>query len=89
MYGVIVNAQKDGTTLEAIMQHGDDELPDFQDFLTLWISYLGDKTGREADRLILEAVGLLNDVSLAEKYAEQGSFEDSRVYWRGKEASRS
>ena len=41
--------------------------------LPSWISYLGDKTGHDADRLILEAVDLLNDFSLevqcAEKYA--------------------
>ena len=71
LYGVIVNAGKHETTLEAIMQYGDEELPDFQDFLTLWITYLADKTGRDADRLILEAVGLLNDVSAAVKYAEK------------------
>ena len=71
LYGVIVNAQKDEITLEAIMQHGDEELSDFEEFLMLWMTYLGDKTGRDADRLILETAGLLNDVSLAVQYAEK------------------
>lgn len=71
LYGVIVNFRRDGVTLEAIMQHGDEELPDFQEFLTLWIAYLGTKTGHDADRLIPEAVGLLNDVSAAVRYAEK------------------
>ena len=71
LYGIIVNARKDEITLEAIMQHGDEELPDLEDFLPLWITYLGNKTGRDADRLILEAVGLLNDVSLEVRYAEE------------------
>jgi len=71
LYEVIKNAGKDEIMLETIMQHGDEELPDFQDFLALWITYLGEKTGRDADRLILEAVGLLNNVSLAVKYAEK------------------
>lgn len=71
LYGVIMNARKDEITLEAIMQHGEEELPDFQDFLTLWITYLGDKTERCADQLILEAVVLLNDVSSAVKCAEK------------------
>jgi len=71
LYGVIVNAKNDGITLEAIMQHGDEELPDFDDFLPFWIAYLGDKTGQDADRLILEAVGLLNDISLKARYAEE------------------
>lgn len=70
LYGVILNAEKDEVTLEAIMQHGDEDLPDFEDFLTLWIAYLGNRTGHIADRLILEAIGLLNDVSAAAKYAE-------------------
>ena len=71
LYGVIVNAKKDEITLEAIMQHGDETLPDFEDFLPLWTTYLGGKTGHDADRLILEAVGLLNDVSLEVQYAEK------------------
>ena len=71
LYGIIVNARKDEITLEAIMQHGDEELPDLEDFLPLWITYLGNKKGRDADRLILEAVGLLNDVSLEVRYAEE------------------
>ncbi len=71
LYEVIVSDGENEITLEAIMQHGDEELPDFHNFLTLWITYLGDKTGRDADRLILEAVGLLNDVSSAVKYAEK------------------
>ncbi len=71
LYGVIVNAKKDEITLEAIMQYGDEELPALEDFLPLWITYLGDKTGHDADRLILEAVGLLNDVSLEVRYAKK------------------
>lgn len=71
LYGIIVNAKKDEITLETIMQHGDEELPDFHDFLTRWITFLGDKAGHDADRLILEAVGLLNDISSAVKYAER------------------
>ena len=70
LYGIIVNAKEDAVTLEAIMQHGDEELPALEEFLPLWISYLGDKTGYDADRLILEAVSLLNDISLEVRYAE-------------------
>lgn len=71
LYGVIVNAKEDTITLEAIMQHGEEELPALEEFLPLWITYLGDKTGHDADRLILEAVGLVNDVSLETGYAEK------------------
>lgn len=71
LYGVIVNAKEDTVTLEAIMQHGDEELPEFEEFLPSWVTYLGDKTGHDADRLILEAVDLFNDISLEVQYAEK------------------
>ncbi len=69
LYGVVVNAKEDTVTLEAIMQHGDEELPEFEEFLPSWVTFLGDKTGYDADRLILEAVDLLNDISLEVQYA--------------------
>ncbi len=71
LYGVMVNAKEDAVTLEAVMQHGDEELPGLEEFLPCWIAYLGDKTGHNADCLISEAVGLLNDVSLEVWYAEK------------------
>ena len=71
LYGIIANAKKDAVTLEAVMQHGDEELPSFEEFLPLWITYLGGQTGHDADRLILEAAGLLNDISLELQYAEK------------------
>ncbi len=71
LYGIIVNAKEDAVTLEAIMQHGDEELPALEEFLSCWITYLGDKTGHDADRLILEAAGLLNDIPLEVQYAEK------------------
>ena len=71
LYGIIVNAKEKSITLEAIMQHGNEELPALEEFLSLWIIYLGDKTGHTAERLILEAVSLLNDISLKVQYAEK------------------
>lgn len=71
LYGIIINAEEDAVTLEAVMQHGEEELPEFEEFLPSWIAYLGDKTGHDADRLISEAVDLLNDISLELQYAEK------------------
>lgn len=71
LYGIMVNTKEDAVTLEAVMQHGDEELPGLEEFLPCWITYLGDKTGHNADCLISEAVGLLNDVSLEVWYAEK------------------
>lgn len=51
MYGIIVNAKEDAVTLEAIMQHGDEELPEFEKFLPFWIEYLGNKAGHVHPRL--------------------------------------
>lgn len=80
LYGVIAAAGKEKILLEAIMQHGDGELPDFEDFLTRWITYLGGRTENEADSLIVEAVALLNDISLAVRYAERLAAIHPRLY---------
>jgi len=80
LYRIFVNGKKDEITLEAIMQHGDEELPAFEDFLPLWIAYLSNKTGHDADRLILEAVGLLNNASLEVQYAENYAAIHPRLY---------
>lgn len=47
--------------LEDILQSGNVELPQFNDFLTLWISYLGGKKGREAEKFLKEAQLMLED----------------------------
>lgn len=71
LYGIFANARESEITLEAVMQHGDEVLPDLESFLPLWITYLGEKAGQEADRLLVEAVGLLNDISQAVRYAKE------------------
>lgn len=81
LYGVIVKSEEDAITLEAIMQYGDEELPALEEFLPCWIAYLGDKTGHDADRLIGEAVGLLNDVSLEIRYADKYAANHPGIYW--------
>lgn len=80
LYEIFVNAGKNEVTLEAVMQHGDEELPDFREFLALWIVYLGEKTGREADRFVKEAVNLLNDASAAVSYAKKYASVHPGIY---------
>lgn len=46
-----------------------------------WITYLGDKAGHDADRLILETVGLLNDVSLEVRYTKEYAAVPPGLYW--------
>ena len=48
-------------TLEDVMQSGEKELEDWNEFLILWIGYLGSKLDRLSDRLILEAQSMLDD----------------------------
>lgn len=47
--------------IEDILQSGNDELPQFNEFLTLWISYLGVEKGIYAEKLLKEAQMLLQD----------------------------
>lgn len=79
-YGIIANAKSSRLTLEAVMQHGDEELPELQKFLPEWIAYLGEKAGDTADRLLPEAVGLLGDISSACMYAEKYSAIHPGIY---------
>ncbi|MBR1523882.1 MAG: hypothetical protein IJ641_05450 [Lachnospiraceae bacterium] len=65
LYNIILNSNASGVSLENLMQHGDDELPGLDSFLEAWIQYLGDKTGGDADKLLVEAVGLQNDIGKA------------------------
>ena len=71
LYEIIKEGDTANITLEAIMQHGDEELPDFQDFLEQWIEYLGDMAGREPDRFFKEAAMLKDDYGAARGYAKK------------------
>ena len=71
VYEVLVKREKDGAVLEALMQHGDEELPEFQEFLLCWIAFLGTKSGRDTGHFLLEAVDLLNDTSVASAFAKK------------------
>lgn len=47
--------------LEDILQTGNNELPEFDAFLSLWISYLGQREGKVAERFLKEAQSMLQD----------------------------
>ncbi|MCD8018516.1 MAG: hypothetical protein LUF92_02700 [Clostridiales bacterium] len=59
-YRMIENLQFDAFTLEQVMQHGE-ELPEIEEFMDLWIAYLGNISSRRAKRLLKEAVELGNN----------------------------
>lgn len=62
-------------TLEDIMQMGNSDLPDFDEFLGMWIEYLGRQRGRSAERLLKEAQSMLKDDNIllenARKYVKE------------------
>ena len=62
------------------MQHGEEELPEFSEFLKGWIDYLGKQTGSVSDSLFLEAVGLCNDTQVAGKYAKKFAAAHPALY---------
>ena len=82
LYEIMGSIRKDEVTLEAVMQHGDGELPGFDEFLQDWIAYLGGRTEEKSDCLIGEAVDLLNDISYAVRYAESYVEVHPRLFLR-------
>lgn len=61
LFCMMVNFECYEICLEDILQSGNDELPQFNEFLALWISYLGVQKGRTAEKLLEEAQILLQD----------------------------
>ena len=80
LYGIFKNAERKDITLEAVLQHGDAGLSDFQKFLPDWIAYLGIRTGQPADRLLQEAVEMVEDNGQIRRYAEQLCSEHPGLY---------
>lgn len=60
LYAIIETAKRVDITLEMVMQAGE-ELGEVDEFLRLWAAYLGPRTSASAQRLLKEAVELLND----------------------------
>lgn len=74
LYVLIQNAGEKDISIEKIMQCGE-ELPEFEDFLPLWIAYLSNKNSYIAQKLLVEAIELSNNsetlLSNARIYYEQ------------------
>jgi len=61
LYSALINFRCYDIKLEDILQVGNHELPEFSEFLKMWINYLGSKPDRNAERLIKDAQSLLHD----------------------------
>lgn len=61
MYYLFERFKYNNLRLENILQMGNHELPEFDEFLSLWIEHLGKKSGRCASELLKEAQQMLKD----------------------------
>lgn len=61
MYCMMGNYECYDIRLEDIMQTGKSDLPDFEEFLPLWINYLGDRTEWGVTDLLDEAMSMVTD----------------------------
>lgn len=64
LYEIILNSWIKNLRMEDLMQHGG-ELQDFDEFLDLWIDYLGRQSGSMAEKLFEEAIALTGDLEKA------------------------
>ena len=74
VYRMMVNLRGANISLEDIFQESEQELPEFKTFLQEWIILLGAKTGRLEQRLLEEAIVLVDDrkeaICIARKYSD-------------------
>lgn len=71
VYQVFKNANCSDMKLETLLQAGNTELKEVDEFLPLWIAYLGECRGNQEDSLLSEAVALQNNLEKELQYARQ------------------
>jgi len=75
LFCMIGSFGKNNIRLEDIMQKGNDELSEFDEFLIKWINYLGQQKGKQAETLLKEAQSFIQDDALllenARKYVKE------------------
>ena len=60
LYEILKRSERNDVTMEMIMQCSE-ELPEFDEFLELWIQYLGKQSSVSAERLLKEALEFVNN----------------------------
>lgn len=75
LFCMIENFECRDIKLEDILQTGNRELPDINEFLLQWIDYLGNQTGIYAEAFLKEAQGMIQDddilIENARKYVKE------------------
>ena len=79
IYAIIEKFKTYQITLEMVMQNKE-ELPQQEEFLILWIEYLGNMTTYQSSRLIKEALELLNNDALYLTYVRKYSAQHPSLY---------
>ena len=80
IYAVIQNFQEYFVRLEEVFQMGECDLPQFKQFLTLWIEYLGEQDERRTKSLLKEAQLMLGDGQQALDIARQFADTHPELY---------
>lgn len=74
MFTMIQNFQEYYVRLDDILQMGEHDLPQFKQFLPLWIEYLGEQNGMQINSLLKEAQSMMGDeqqeLEIARQFAE-------------------
>ncbi|MCI9441122.1 MAG: hypothetical protein HFH15_07810 [Ruminococcus sp.] len=79
VYIMLENSGIHDITMEMVMQNGG-ELPETDEFLKLWIAYLGKITSNRAQKLLQEAVELCNDTEQLLENARDYHVEHPGLY---------
>ncbi|GLC79896.1 hypothetical protein LBYZC6_20100 [Lacrimispora brassicae] len=80
IYCMMGNFRCNDVKLEEVMQSGNDELPQFDAFLPMWIGYLGTQKSKSADKLLREAQSMIQDESCLLENARKYVTEHPSLY---------
>lgn len=80
LYCMSENYEYHGIFLEKLMQMGNGDLPDFDQFLPLWINFLGEKDDYAAKRLLEEAHSMVGDDEQALRLARKFHANHPELY---------
>lgn len=75
LFQIFHNTSERELTLEHLLQNGEEELPEWNKFLPLWIEYLGGQSSNLAAKLLQEALSMQEDtdqtIKIAQKFAKR------------------
>lgn len=79
LYKIIEKSYKNNITFELVMQ-GEEELPEIEEFLQLWIEYLVNKSSVRAQKLLKEALELTNSSEVLLKFSRKYYVQHPSLY---------